>query len=687
MDITLNKIINGRRSLALLAVVPVALIAATVVIPTSTVSLQVTATPQAVAQGQSTIISWASSGASVCKGRGSGFPVMLKLSGSAIVTPSATTTYDVRCVALDGSAALKSVTVTVSGTTPIPTPTPTPTTTPTPTPTPTSIPSGGGNTAAFSNPDDGNIPDRSMHPLAFPTATGFGKNTSVRASNAVVYKINTLQDVADPNDGKISYRECALALAVNTPYSIPAGRPRYCVFDVSGAIIMQSSAFIQIPKIYIAGQTSPGGIEFRLGANYNPVDSLIDTRRGGDNMILRHVRTRTGPHVGRPSQNGDPIRMSGTNNQILDHVSTMFGTDESLDMACTNCTVQWSIIGPNICRNAGHTSSLHCKTFFLKPSSRVTIAHNLSQHGEQRGINISVGTNPAKTGNTGQADIINNVLYNFIAEAGLVSNQFASVYANYVGNAYLRGPKYNATDGNYLIAIYSPGASLPFGFDIYSSGNVTPRSRIAGLFGQTTTDPTSKVAGFIDHVDPTQVCGLNSLGTRDCAISGLGVVKDSRYALMPGQSAPSFLSREITNAEQAMRDVLTFAGANLCRDGACRDNVDAMYIDDVRTCDTAPYLFDSAWPSTVAEAGGWALLQQGPAKLDSDNDGMPDEWERRFRNTNPNAWDANADADGDGYPNIEEYLNSLAQDDVRYYGQIGFGTGALPKYNCGRPMF
>ena len=41
----------------------------------------------------------------------------------------------------------------------------------------------------------------------------------------------------------------------------------------------------------------------------------------------------------------------------------------------------------------------------------------------------------------------------------------------------------------------------------------------------------------------------------------------------------------------------------------------------------------------------------------------------------------------DGYPNIEEYLNSLAQDDLRYAGFIGSGQGALPAYNCGRPMF
>lgn len=543
-----------------------------------------------------------------------------------------------------------------------------------------------GSPAAFANPDDGAIPDHAQHPIAFPSATGFGRFASVRGPLAVVYKIDTLEDIANPDDGKISYRECALALAVNTPYKIPAGRPRYCVFDVAGAIVLQSPAFITVPRIYIAGQTSPGGIEFRLGDRYDPVDSLIDTRRGGDELILRHVRVRTGPHVGRTSENGDPIRLNGTNDQILDHVSSMFGTDESLDMACTNCTVQWSIIGPNICRNAGHLSSLHCKSFFLKPASSVTISHNLSQHGEQRGINIAPGINLPPAGNTAQADVLNNVLYDFIAESGLISNQFGSVYANYIGNVLLRGPRYNGSDGNYLIALYGAGARQPFGFSIYASGNVTPQARIAGQFGSTTSDSYLKSAGFISHNAPATICGVNAAGLRDCSKTGLQVVQNARYTLKPGLASPAFEPLQVTTAEQAARDVLSFAGADMCLGAPCRDNVDALYIEDVRTCDRAPYLFQNAWPSSVAEAGGWAILRPTAAKLDSDKDGMPDEWERRFRNTNPLLWDANDDKDGDGYTNIEEYLSAMAKDDVRYWGQIGGGTGPLPAYNCGRPM-
>jgi len=633
--------------------------------PTATPApaVTLTATPNSIMPGGSSTLAWTSSaGATGCTASGDAqFTGARSVNGNASVTPAQTTTYMLSCTFPSGAQAA-SVTVTVQGSPPT------------------------GPATAFANPDDGAIPDRATHPRAFPTAIGWGRNTSVRAANAVVYKINTLDDVADPNDGKISYRECALALAVNTPYAIPAGRPRYCVFDVAGAIILQSPARITIPKIYIAGQTSPGGIEFRLGANYNPPDSLIDTRRGGDNMILRHVRVRLGEHPGRASDNGDPIRLQETSNQIIDHVSSMFGTDESLDTACQNCTIQWSIIGPNICLGSGHSSTVHCKTFFLKPASNVTIAHNLSQHGEQRGINIAPGSNPPTAGNLGQADIFNNVLYDFISETGLLSNQFGSVYANYIGNANLRGPRYNGSDGNYLIGLYTPGGASSFGFDVYARDNVTPRTRIAGQFGSTVTDPYVSAAGFIAHVLASSICAVTPAGSADCSRTGLDVVQNSSYALAPGRSL-MFDPAQITMPEQALRDVLAYAGADLCRDGPCRDNVDALYVDDVRTCDTPPYLFETSWTSTVAQSGGWANLTQGPAKADSDNDGMPDDWERRFANTNPNVWDANDDKDSDGYPNIEEYLNALAQDDVRYAGLIGSGTGRVPAYNCGRPMY
>ena len=163
-------------------------------------------------------------------------------------------------------AALLLLTACGSGDSAPPTPTPTASPAPSPTPSPTPTPTPGtGAGSAFANPDDGAIPEASRHPLAFPTAIGFGAQANARGSNAVVYRINSLADTADPDDGLITLRECALALAVSSPYAIPAGRPRYCVFDVSGQIVVNSEMRITVDGIYIAGQTSPNGIEVVRG--------------------------------------------------------------------------------------------------------------------------------------------------------------------------------------------------------------------------------------------------------------------------------------------------------------------------------------------------------------------------------------------------------------------------------------
>ncbi len=50
---------------------------------------------------------------------------------------------------------------------------------------------------------------------------------------------------------------------------------------------------------------------------------------------------------------------------------------------------------------------------------------------------------------------------------------------------------------------------------------------------------------------------------------------------------------------------------------------------------------------------------KGTPYKDADNDGMPDDWERKNK-LNPNsAADASLDRDNDGYTNIEEYFNSV----------------------------
>ena len=59
-------------------------------------------------------------------------------------------------------------------------------------------------------------------------------------------------------------------------------------------------------------------------------------------------------------------------------------------------------------------------------------------------------------------------------------------------------------------------------------------------------------------------------------------------------------------------------------------------------------------------ANGYGTLTGGTAPTDTDRDGMPDAWETKRGLSPSSAADGNGDDDGDGYTNLEEYLNELA---------------------------
>ena len=61
----------------------------------------------------------------------------------------------------------------------------------------------------------------------------------------------------------------------------------------------------------------------------------------------------------------------------------------------------------------------------------------------------------------------------------------------------------------------------------------------------------------------------------------------------------------------------------------------------------------------IAQMGGYPEYK-GTPYVDSDGDGMPDEWEKA-NGLNPNdPSDANGDCTGDGYTNIEKYINGIS---------------------------
>jgi hypothetical protein len=60
-----------------------------------------------------------------------------------------------------------------------------------------------------------------------------------------------------------------------------------------------------------------------------------------------------------------------------------------------------------------------------------------------------------------------------------------------------------------------------------------------------------------------------------------------------------------------------------------------------------------------ADVGGWPEYASAEPPVDSDKDGIPDAWERDHGLDPHNSADSAADSTGDGYTNLEKYLNSI----------------------------
>jgi hypothetical protein len=126
-----------------------------------------------------------------------------------------------------------------------------------------------------------------------------------------------------------------------------------------------------------------------------------------------------------------------------------------------------------------------------------------------------------------------------------------------------------------------------------------------------------------------------------------GTEKDVRV-FQPFVAAPV-----LTQPAKAAFDlVLANSGASYPK----RDPVDLRVIESVRTGKTTT---KTGIVETPADVGGWPEYKADQVEPDSDGDGIPDWWEKKF-GLNPNdPTDAVKDLNGDGYTNLEKYLNGI----------------------------
>ena len=150
-----------------------------------------------------------------------------------------------------------------------------------------------------------------------------------------------------------------------------------------------------------------------------------------------------------------------------------------------------------------------------------------------------------------------------------------------------------------------------------------------------------------DHLYST---GNYTDGNNDGVLNGTLITDYNGATPMANPNFKTTHPMNLKTAEEAYCDIVEHVGASRVRDAH-----DQRIIDQLTSLGKKGAFIDDE-----SGVGGIGTLAGGSALKDSDGDGMPDEWEES-NGTNKNKYDANEDANGDGYTNIETYINSLAR--------------------------
>jgi hypothetical protein len=501
---------------------------------------------------------------------------------------------------------------------------------------------------------------------AFSGADGAAANVSGGRGGIVyhVTKLNSAIDDPERNDpGTIRY-------GLNSA-NFPANTPRTIVFDVGGVFYLgrlpqpannwdpnengwdaQSRLTIGGSNVTIAGQTAPGAGVIFMGGGLKPQ---------GNNNIIRNVTVASGygltgwwkpgnpfPGVPGSAEAGtdraawfpdnvvyDDMDIAGTN-LMIDHVSTVFGTDETISMneVANNITVQYSNISQGLnypqadAENngslTGHALGSLLSAGNTTAQAAISFHHNLYAH--LKGRVPQLGSIDGSLG--AYYDFRNNVFYNWLGTAGSKSG---TTWLNLVNNFYLAGH-----GGDNPIGGSNPGITTANGgtgvlgasSSVYRNGNLLDSNRDGDA-----NDGAALSAG--GAASPLWMGGVPTYG---------GVTD---------------------TAAQAFDRVLNYLGANWWTRDSVIDTPDERIIHEARTGTGKIIAWaDDPWNNDPAEGVEWRALKNTPqtnrpANWDADGDGMPDMWEQSH-SLNPSVADNNGDFDSDGYTNLEEYLNEIA---------------------------
>lgn len=447
---------------------------------------------------------------------------------------------------------------------------------------------------------------RSQSAIAFPGAEGFGKYTTGGRGG----KVFTVSHLGDAGPG--SFRE-----------AVEAKGKRIVVFAVSGTIHLESKLLIR-GDVTIAGQTAPGD-----GICLADQPVLLN----GDNIIIRYLRFRMGDKYQRGGMvdgNGGDDALGGARKKhiIIDHCSISWSTDECFSVyAGDSTTLQWNIISEPLNYSyhfeEGDKDYEHHGFGGIWGGAHLTAHHNLFAHCVSRNPRFN-GTRLGAT--TEFVDYRNNVIYNW-------GNN--NVYGG-------EGGRYNIVN-NYYKAGPSTSKSTR-----YRIVNPTRQERPAVGFGKF-------------YVDGNYVEGAKDISRNNWIgihMGNKGTEEDKRNAVVTKPFDTDAINMQ--SAKDALQAILEKGGASL----PVRDTLDQRIINDVKNGTGRIIDVQGGYPHGTdyeATVNAWPSLKSKPAPVDTDKDGMPDEWEKQNGLDPNNSNDASAYTLDKHYTNIEVYINSLVR--------------------------
>ncbi len=476
-------------------------------------------------------------------------------------------------------------------------------------------------------------PGQATKVLAFPTAEGFGKYATGGRGGQVV-KVTSLAD--DGSEGTLRWA-----------FSQYSSQPITIVFDVCGEISLQSELKVNRSNWTLAGQSAPGqGVVI----THNKVNF-----GGSQNFIVRNVRFR----IGQKDANGDVVMdnacgAENCSNFIFDHCSFGWSVEENMNTADSHfLTVQYSIVHEGL-YNAGHSKGVRgygCQW----GGSPATYHHNLLAHNYSRSSRIN--------GARGEdyvvfMEYVNNVNYNFgknnscyggenTADITEYNGLNSAHECNFMNNYYKNGPVFSSQPYFFMSSYARDGATSWAPAQWYVDGNV------AEGFDAITADNWSGIS--------VETYTLAQIKADERITTATPYYKWTATSTSGDYTPETYMMYDFQTAAEAYETVVGTAGT------VNRDKVETRVVNDVRngSYTYAGSAMGKGIIDTENDAEGFFDYADAQPLTDTDNDGMPDEWETANGFDPSDASDRNTLND-EGYTALEVYLNSLMGETTDY---------------------